>query len=132
MGDLDAAVCCWVDMADYDLKTAQAMLVTERYLYVGFMCHQTIEELLKAYYARTIKDAPPYTRNLSRLANLSSAYGELSESQQDFLDIIEPLNTEARYPKEKDTILKSLTREKCELLISAAKELSAWMKSQLP
>ncbi|MEA4884368.1 MAG: HEPN domain-containing protein [Clostridia bacterium] len=64
MSYLDAAVSYWVDIADYDLETAKAMLVTERYLYVGFMCHQTIEKLLKAYYVRTINDTPPYTHNL--------------------------------------------------------------------
>jgi hypothetical protein len=26
------------------LETADAMLLTGRYLYVGFMCHQTIEK----------------------------------------------------------------------------------------
>jgi len=35
----------WVDLADYDLKTAEAMLETERLLYVGFMCHQTLEKI---------------------------------------------------------------------------------------
>ena len=48
MGDLDASVSYWVDIAEYDLKTAEAMLATERYLYVGFMCRQTIERFLKA------------------------------------------------------------------------------------
>lgn len=28
-------------MSDNDLETANAMLATSRYLYVGFMCHQT-------------------------------------------------------------------------------------------
>lgn len=31
-------------MSDYDFDTAKAMLETKRYLYVAFMCHQTIEE----------------------------------------------------------------------------------------
>jgi hypothetical protein len=29
----------WVELSHYDLETAQAMLDTKRYLYVGFMCH---------------------------------------------------------------------------------------------
>jgi len=131
MGDLDAVVSYWIDIADYDLETAEAMLATERYLYVGFMCHQTIEKLLKAYYVRVINDTPPYTHNLSRLASLSSIHGELSESQKDFLDMLEPLNVETRYPTQKDMILKSLTREKCEALIGMTKELSGWIKRQL-
>ena len=38
----------WLEIADYDLETAKAMLETGRYLYVGFMCHQVIEKTLKA------------------------------------------------------------------------------------
>ena len=37
----------WFDSAEYDLQTAKAMLETRRFLYVGFMCHQTIEKALK-------------------------------------------------------------------------------------
>lgn len=59
MGDLDASASYWVDIAEYDLKTAEAMLATERYLYVGFMCRQTIERFFKAYYVRMIRDTPP-------------------------------------------------------------------------
>lgn len=39
----------WIELADYDLKTAKAMLDTKRFLYVGFMCHQVIEKTLKGY-----------------------------------------------------------------------------------
>jgi hypothetical protein len=35
MGDLNAAVSYWVDIANYDLETAKAMLMTGRYLYDG-------------------------------------------------------------------------------------------------
>ncbi len=40
----------WSDLSEYDYDTALAMMQTGRYLYVGFMCHQTIEKILKAYY----------------------------------------------------------------------------------
>ena len=39
----------WLNIADYDLDTAEAMHQTRRWLYVGFMCHQVIEKTLKAY-----------------------------------------------------------------------------------
>jgi len=32
----------WVEIAEYDLKTTKIMLHTNRFLYVGFMCHQAI------------------------------------------------------------------------------------------
>jgi hypothetical protein len=37
----------WIDLSDYDLETAVAMLSTERFLYVGFMCHQATRKYLK-------------------------------------------------------------------------------------
>ncbi len=40
----------WIDLYDYDLVMAEAMQKNEHYLYVGFMCHQTIEKIFKAYY----------------------------------------------------------------------------------
>ena len=40
----------WLDLSDYDYDTALAMQQSGRYLYVGFMCHQTIEKILKAYF----------------------------------------------------------------------------------
>ena len=41
-------VAYWLDIADYDIDTAEAMYTTERWLYVAFMCHQAIEKTLKA------------------------------------------------------------------------------------
>jgi HEPN domain-containing protein len=49
VNDAHVGASYWAEIADYDLDTAEAMLATKRYLYVGFMCHQTIEKLLKAY-----------------------------------------------------------------------------------
>ena len=34
-------VTYWTEMSDYDLETADAMLVIGRYLYVGFFHRQT-------------------------------------------------------------------------------------------
>lgn len=64
----------WMDMAEYDLETAKVMLKGKRFLYVGFMCHQVIEKILKGYYALVRKDNPPYSHNLSYLARESRIY----------------------------------------------------------
>ena len=58
----------WVELSEYDFETAEAMFTSKRYLYVGFMCHQTIEKILKSYFVSRILDNPPYTHNLSYLA----------------------------------------------------------------
>ena len=64
-------VSYWIEMSDYDFETAKAMQRTGRYLYVGFMCHQAVEKVLKAYYCASTKDTPPYIHSLTRLAEKS-------------------------------------------------------------
>jgi hypothetical protein len=49
----------WIDLSDYDFETAIAMLSSKRFLYVGFMCHQTIEKAFKAYYTKINPDSVP-------------------------------------------------------------------------
>lgn len=39
----------WEDIAQYDLETAKAMLSSGRFLYVVFMCQQSIEKIIKDY-----------------------------------------------------------------------------------
>ena len=85
-------VTYWIEMSDYDLETADAMLVTGRYLYVGFMCHQTIEKILKAYWSNCLEEIPLKIHSLSRLAEKTGIDQELSEEQLDFIDRLEPLN----------------------------------------
>ena len=48
----------WVELSDYDFETAKVMLATKRYLYVGFMCHQVIEKILKAYWSKMLPEPP--------------------------------------------------------------------------
>ena len=121
----------WIDLSDYDLETAEAMLHTKRFLYVGYMCHQTIEKAFKAYYTKLKSETVPYTHNLSYLAKKGEFYELLSSQQKEFIDQIEPLNIEARYPSHKERLLKSLTDLKCNEIIQGTKELQKWIKEKL-
>ena len=49
----------WIEISEYDLETAKDMFQVKRYLYVGFMCHQAIEKILKAYYFNMHQKTPP-------------------------------------------------------------------------
>jgi HEPN domain-containing protein len=121
----------WIELSDYDLETAEAMLQSKRYLYVGFMCHQTIEKAFKAYFSKIKSETAPYTHSLSLLAKNGEFYESFSNEQKDFIDQIEPLNIEARYPSHKERILKSLTDAKCTEILNKTKELQTWIKERL-
>lgn len=121
----------WIELSDYDLETANAMLKSRRYLYVGFMCHQTVEKMLKGYYASIHDEIPPFTHNLAYLIEKSKLDNELTEDQQAFVDELEPLNIEARYPEYRERLLKQLTKNKCLELIDKTTGLQQWIKRKL-
>ena len=121
----------WIELSDYDLETAEAMLKNKRFLYVGFMCHQTIEKIFKAYYTYLKNETAPFSHSLSFLAKKGEFYQLFSDSQKDFIDQIEPLNIEARYPSHKERVLKSLTEAKCIEIIQKTKEIQSWIKTKL-
>lgn len=128
---MDKKVTYWIEMSDYDFDTAKAMLQTGRYLYVGFMCHQTIEKALKAYWCLVLDEPPLKIHHLSRLAAKTGIVNELSESQLDFIDMLEPLNIEARYPSYKEQLMKRLTPDYCKQLLNRTNELRLWIKDRL-
>jgi len=121
----------WLELAEYDLKTANVMLRGRRYLYVGFMCHQVVEKALKACTWSLRGIEPEYTHSLTRLFRNSGIGTEISPDHSDLLDVLEPMNIEARYPTHKDKLLKSLTRARCKRIVSQTKEFYQWIKTLL-
>ena len=107
------------------------MLDGKRFLYVGFMCHQVIEKMLKAYYTFKIEKVPPFIHNLTILAKKSEVYDEISESQQEFIIYLEPLNIKARYPSYKDKLFKIFTEDKCNQVLKNTEDLYQWIKKKL-
>jgi HEPN domain-containing protein len=102
----------WVEIAEYDFQTARAMLETGRYLYVGSMCHQVAEKMLKAKIAAS-DIMPPKTHDLVKLAKLAELYPTMTDAQKDFLEVLLPLNISARYPEQRDSLSSTLSNERC-------------------
>ena len=121
----------WIEISEYDIETAIAMLKSKRYLYVGFMAHQSIEKILKAYYVKTNGESAPFSHSLSYLAKKAKIYKHFSEDQKDFIDMLEPMNIECRYPTHKEQLMRSLTEERCKELLDNSKELQLWIKQKL-
>lgn len=95
------------------------------------MCHQVIEKTLKGFYVFAKKDNPPFTHNLSYLAAESGINDKMTEEQKDFLDLLQPLNVEARYPTHKEQLMRSLNEERCKEIIQKTEGLYQWIKQQL-
>ncbi len=121
----------WIELSDYDLLTAKAMLRTRRYLYVGFMCHQAVEKALKACSWATRHDEPLRTHSLGRLAQEAGLLHLLPDPLRDVIDTLDPLNVESRYPTHKDHLMASLTRPRCRSLVRDTEGVLSWLKNRL-
>ena len=121
----------WINLSDDDLKVAHTLLKGKHYLYVGFMCHQVIEKIFKASYEKLKNDTPPFIHDLPRLAKLADFYDLFSEEQKLFLNTINPLNIEARYPDYKEQMAKMLTNERCKQIFEQTKLLQQWTKENI-
>lgn len=122
----------WLDLARYDLRASAAMLKAKQRLYVGFLCHLAIEKTLKAYWASVKKCTPPFTHDLSLLAERTGLLAMLDERSLTVLDFLEPLHIEGRYPTDKARLLRMLTAAKCAWLMTETRRLHLWIKNKLP
>lgn len=92
---------------------------------------QVIEKALKAYFVKNKESNPPHTHNLTLIAEKSGIYDEMIDEQKDFLDFLEPLNIEARYPTTKEKLLAILNEEKCQELIKRTEGELEWVMKKL-
>lgn len=124
-------VSYWVELAEYDLETAKVMLKNKRLLYVGFMCHQTIEKITKGYFEKYKNSSAPYTHNISKISKEAGLYDSFNDEQLDLIDLLDPMNVGTRYPQDKAKLEKSLTEEKCKKILEETEVLLEWIKNKL-
>ena len=131
-GKMNSRAKYWIELAEYDMETAKVMHKGKRYLYVGFMCHQTVEKGLKAILAKIKEEeTPPKIHNLIRLSKMAGINIELNEEQHRFISSLNPLNLETRYPEDRESLHGLLKSRDCESLLSKTEELLQWIKQQL-
>ena len=121
----------WIEIAEYDFTTANAMLKTGRYLYVAFMCQQALEKMLKAIIVLKTDKFPPKVHKLEFLANEAGINKELSEEQKDLLNELSFFYLNNRYPDFKIELNKLITKEKAMILIERTKDLLKWTKQKI-
>lgn len=74
---------------------------------------------------------PPFSHRLSLLAKKALLWDLFSEDQKEFIDMLEPMNIEARYPTHKELLLKSLTKTRCTEILQETEKLQLWIKKKL-
>jgi HEPN domain-containing protein len=121
----------WLNLAEYDLETARAMLQSGRYLYVTFMCHLTLEKALKGLIAEQQEEHPPRIHRLLRLAELAGVIDDMTDKQRNFLLRLDPLHIETRYPEDSAAVGRLLSASFCQSILSETEATFAWLRQKL-
>ncbi|MCL2740116.1 MAG: HEPN domain-containing protein, partial [Oscillospiraceae bacterium] len=89
----------WLELADDDLDTAKWCLKGDKLLHCGHLCHLVVEKALKAVVTDVTKEISPKIHDLPRLANIGNIYDDLTQGEVTFLQELNTLQVEARYPE---------------------------------
>jgi HEPN domain-containing protein len=117
----------WLEQVDEDISAAECMYGGGHWLYVGFMCHQAVEKLLKALWTATREDDVPYVHDHWRLLRGLGLIENLTEEQREFVELIKPLYIAARYPEHKRKVATMLNDEACKSIIENTKNFKLWI-----
>jgi HEPN domain-containing protein len=121
----------WLAQADYDYKSAKVMLNGKRYLYVAFLCQQSVEKYLKGVYVSEKNETPPYTHSLKSLIDALSFKDKCGEENIDFILKLNSYYITSRYGPAIDEVTKNFKKKQAEDLYKKTGEFLKWLKSKL-
>lgn len=122
-------IAYWIDIADYDLATARAMMDANRYLYVVFMCQQAIEKIIKALHINMFDDEPPRSHNLGFIFKKLGI--DLPQGTMQHFNMLSAYYIESRYPEYKERLSSIVDKEKAKKHLQKTEEVYTWLKSLL-
>jgi HEPN domain-containing protein len=115
----------WLDIAQYDLKTADAMYKTGRWLYVAFMCQQAIEKLVKGLYILYNNDKVPKIHNIGKVIKKfeNKLHKPITDELYSFFDNLATYYIEARYPDYKAKLSLLLDKDVAKSILTKSEEV---------
>ena len=118
------------------METAEAMLLSGRYLYVVFMCQQSIEKLVKGLYVLHKGEESPRIHNIWNIFNRVFDENKFTEDEKKdaekyflLFDELLAYYISERYPSYKEKMSQSITKEKATEILIKTKEVFSWLKS---
>lgn len=125
---MSKAVKEWFRQADYDMKTAEALFESRRYIHAVFMCHLAVEKALKGLYQGRMNETPPKIHNLIFLIEKLQL-----EPPDDLYELVFSLNRVSiptRYPDDIEKMKKEYNKRKTAVFVEKGKGVLRWLKAQ--
>jgi HEPN domain-containing protein len=119
----------WLEDAEYDLESAKAMLESGRYFFVVFMCHLTIEKLLKAAIVERQGVEPPKVHNLVLIATKGGV--DIPQDHRPIVNDLDGMSVVTRYPDGRRSLAATLTAERADGIYKKTEDFSQWLRQEL-
>ena len=116
----------FIKSAEYDLHTAEFMLKSGRYIYVIFLCHLSLEKMLKATTTEITQKISTKSHNLIYLLKLGNI--QLPSELFNFIAKINNASIVTRYPEDFSKILESYLKNVAKEYLSKTKEIHECLK----
>jgi HEPN domain-containing protein len=124
----------WLDIAQYDLDTADAMLNSGRWLYVVFMCQQAVEKLVKGLYVLYVDDDVPKTHNIRALIekfeNLLPE--DVTVERYELFEDLTVHYLNGRYADYKQKLSECLNEQSAKEFLKKTREAFTWLLTLKP
>ena len=72
----------WLELVNYDLETARALIDAEKWTYVAVLCQQAVERLVKGMFVYHTNKEAPKSHNVMFLINKMAANEKFLESTE--------------------------------------------------
>lgn len=119
----------WLDAAEYDMETAEAMYASGRWFYVVFMCQQAIEKLIKGLYNYYIDDNVPRVHNIQEICDKVSDKlpHKISEKNYTLCKKLTSYYIANRYPDFISKVGANVDKSTANDILLESKEFFVWL-----
>ncbi len=119
----------WIKSSEYDIKTAEAMFKSKRFVYVIFMCHLSTEKALKAIVAERTKKVPPKTHDLFYLVKLSAI--DIPDIHKLIIAHLNEASIPTPYPEDISRLTRQYNKQVAQRYLKETKALLRWLKTKV-
>jgi HEPN domain-containing protein len=124
----------WLDVAQYDLRTAEVLLNNGIWIYAVFMCQQAVEKLVKGLYILYLDDNVPKIHSIETIIEFfeDNLPVKVPPETLDFFETLSSCYLNNRYPEYKDKMGVKIKEPEAKALFSQTKEVFAWLLTLKP
>jgi len=116
----------WLNSADEDWQTVEALFNAGRYVHSLFFGHLTLEKYCKAIWIKKCSGhVPPKTHNLLHI--LKNAAVSVPEDVEQKIVIINTFNIEGRYPSDIKALQRRCTKAFTSDMLNDIEQLTQWL-----